>query len=293
MAGKFARSWALSKQAVQVLHHDKQLMIFPILSSAAALLVLASFALPIWATVDFQHIAGRTGPRGGGHLVVTHRPEYYAVIFAYYLANYFVIAFFNSALVACVMNRFNGEDSSAGAGLRVAASRLPQILGWALVSATVGMVLRTLSERAGLIGKIVIGLVGFVWTVATYFVVPVLVVEGVGPIEAVKRSAEVIRKTWGESLVTNIGLSALSFLCFLVAIIPTLIGAGLTVALQSPVPIIVGGAITVLALIFAALVTSTLSVIFQAALYRYAATGLIPEPFDGELLKSAFRTKGS
>ena len=280
MAGKFARSWALSKQAVAVLKHDKQLMIFPILSAIAALVVLASFALPIWATIDFHQLSTRAGPRGAEHWQIRHNPAYYALTFAFYLANYFVIAFFNSALLACVMNRFDGKDTTVGAGLRAAAARLPQILGWALLSATVGMVLRALSERAGVVAKIVISLVGFVWTVATYFVVPVLVVEGVGPIEAVKRSAEVIRKTWGESLVTNIGLGALSTVVFLIAVIPTIIGVVLTGMQESAVQIIIGGGITVLALILWALISSTLSVILQAALYRYAATGMVPDPFN-------------
>lgn len=283
MAGKLATSWALSKQTLEVLKQDKQLVIFPLMSSIACLLVIASFAVPIWATTDFQQL--QKDPNAW------KSPAHYAVLFAFYLVNYFVIAFFNSGLVACAMNRFNGEDASVEAGLKAAARRFPQILGWAIFAATVGMVLRAISERAGIVGKIVIGLIGLVWTVATYFVVPVLVVEGVGPIEAVKRSAGIIRKTWGESLITNLGLGALSLLCFLVALVPLAIGIGLTIVSQSAVPVLVGVGVTLVFLVLAALVTSTLQVILQAALYRYAATGLIPEPFDGDLLKQVFRRK--
>jgi hypothetical protein len=154
------------------------------------------------------------------------------------------------------------------------------------------MVLRAISERAGIIGKIVIGLIGFVWTVATYFVVPVLVVDGVGPIEAVKRSAATIRKTWGESLVTNIGLGAMSFIGFMIATLPVIAGGVLTAATQSPWPVAVGGAVTLMLWIALALVTSTLKMILVAALYRFAATGQVPSGFDGELLGRVFRKKG-
>ncbi len=287
MFERIGRSWELGKQSWAVLRSDKQLVVFPLLSSAACLLVLASFALPVAMTVDWSQLSERQ--EGVRH--ASENPLYYAVVFAFYFANYAVIAFFNAALIACAMRKFNGEDASVSAGLSVAASRLPQILGWALVAATVGMVLRMISERSGLLGKIVIGLIGFVWTIATYFVVPVLVVEGAGPIEAVKRSAGVMRKTWGETLVANIGLGAISILGFLVSLVPLAVGIGLTIATGSPWPVALGGGLMLLMLVGLSLVTSTLQMIIVAALYRYAATGLVPEQFDGQLLKQVFRRK--
>lgn len=286
MFDRMARSWELSKQSWRVLRSDKQLVLFPLISSIACILVLASFAVPVLATMDFQAISNH---KPGDPPPV--QPIHYVVLFAFYFANYAVIAFFNAALIACAMRKFEGESAGLGDGLRVAGARLPQILGWALVAATVGMVLRAISERAGLIGKIVISLIGFVWTVATYFVVPVLVVEGVGPIEAVKRSAGVIRKTWGEALVVNIGLGALSMVGFLVSLAPLAAGIGLTIATESAAPAIIGGAAMIMMLVLLALVTSTLKMILVAALYRYAATGLVPEQFDGALLKQMFRKK--
>ena len=281
-------SWELGKQSLRVLQDDKRLVVFPLISAVACLLVLASFAVPLLLTMDWQSIRNSRGSQQ--HVSVS--PAYYAVAFAFYFVNYTVIAFFNSALIGCVMRRFDGQEAGVQEGLRIAASRLPQILGWALVSATVGMVLRAISERAGLIGKIVIGLIGFVWTVATYFVVPVLVVEGLGPIEAVKRSAETIKKTWGESIVTNIGLGAMSFVGFLIATLPLIFGGALSIALDSPWPVAAGGAATLVLWIALALITSTLKMILIAALYRFAATGQVPAGFDGELLGKVFRKKG-
>src|SRR6185436_3858383 len=243
MFNAFSRSWQLGKQSLQVLKEDKQLVVFPLISSVACVLVLASFAVPLLATSALDGL-WQSGP-GGQHFKFEFTSLHYAVTFAFYLVNYAVIAFFNSALVAYVMKRFDGEPTSVGDGLKMAAARLPQILGWAVIAATVGMVLKAISDRSGIAGKIVAGLMGFVWTIAVYFVVPVLVVEGVGPIEAVKRSAATIRKTWGESLVMNLGLGAVSFVLFSIALIPLLGGIAVSIALQTVWPGVVGGALTI------------------------------------------------
>lgn len=287
MASAFLRSWTLGKQSLSVLRENKSLMIFPIMSAIACILVMASFAVPAILTVDWQALSNDEAQREA----MVRSPIQYAILFAFYFVNYTVIAFFNAALVACVMRYYDGKPATVGDGIRVALSRLPQILGWALISATVGMILRAIAERSGVVGRIVIGLIGFVWSVATYFVVPVLVVEGVGPIEAIKRSGATIRRTWGESLVTNLGLGAMSFLAFMVALIPVAVGGAISIATESPWAVAVGGALTVVLLVAATLVTSTLQVILVAALYRFASSGQVPAQFEGDLLKRAFREK--
>ncbi len=286
MFDRISRSWALSRQSWQVLRSDKQLVLFPLISSLACFMVLVSFALPIFMTTDFEALKQSKGANPSAY-----GPAYYIVLFAFYFVNFTVISFFNAALIGCAMRKFDGEEVTVADGMQIAMSRLPQILGWALVSATVGMVLRMIAERSGFIGRIVIGLLGFVWTIATYFVVPVLVVEKVGPIEAVKRSGAIIRKTWGESLAVNLGLGALSFVGFLVSLVPTAIGIALTVSTNSVVPAAVGLGISLIMLVLLALITSTLKMILIAALYRYASTGLVPEQFDGGLLRQVFKEK--
>lgn len=286
MFQRIANGWELTKQSWAVLRSDKQLMVFPVLSTGACLVVLASFAVPMLATVDWSSIGQQNGQvrHFGGPLV-------YLIAFAFYFVNYFVMSFFNAALIGAAMRKFEGESGTVRDGLRVAMSRLPQLLGWALVSATVGMVLRMISERLGILGRIVIGLIGMVWSIATYFVVPVLVVEGVGPIDAVKRSGAIIRKTWGESLVANIGLGAIVMLAMIGAMLPAVAGIVFGAMQDAPVIIAIGIAVTVLLMIAVALVSSTLQVILVAALYRFAATGLVPEQFDGATLRQVFRKK--
>lgn len=283
MFDTFWRSWELGKQSLAVLRHEKQLVIFPLLSSIALVLVLASFTVPLLAVVDVKALMEKES--------AFDEPIYYGLLFVFYFVNYLVMAFFNSALIACAINRFNGDDADLMTGLKAATSRLPQILGWATLAATVGVLLRIVADRAGPLGRWVISLVGMGWSIATYFVVPVLVVEGVGPVTAVKRSVGILRKTWGESLVSNVGLSALTTVATFIASVPLVAGIILSVLTESFVYGAVGLAVTVVLWILVSLISSTLNVILLAAIYRYATTGLIPQHFDGATLRQKFRVE--
>ena len=189
------------------------------------------------------------------------------------------------------MIRLNGGDPTVSDGFRIALKHAPSILGYALIAATVGSILRWLSERGGLIGRIVVSLIGFAWNIATYLVVPVLVAEEVGPVEAIKRSASLLRKTWGEQLVGNFGIGTvfgLITVLLVVLMIPMIIIAAATQSL-----IFIAGVILlfVLAFITVGLVSSALSGIYAAAVYNYAAMGKTGEFFDPNIIKNTFRTK--
>lgn len=281
-------SWSLFTQSWGVLRADKHLIIFPILSSIACLLILASFAVP---TGLFLVASGAFSGSEEELQQIVRGPLWYLGLFVFYLINFFVVTFFNSALVACANARFAGQDSSARAGLAIAMSRLPQIFAWSIFAATVGMILRAIAERLGFIGSIVIRLVGMAWAIATYFVVPVLVVEGLGPIAAIKRSVEVLRRNWGESLTLHLGMGLIGFLLTLAALLPAAAGITAGVLLEQMPLLIAGVALTVVALIALALITSTLKVIIQAALYRFAETGVAPVGFDDAMLRTAIRKK--
>jgi hypothetical protein len=279
--GKFARSWALVKASMAVLRADKELLVFPLGSAVAVILVALSFVLPMFGLGVFEHM-----DRGGGTPAVL-----YPWIFAFYLAQYFVMFFFNSALVGAAMIRLDGGDPTVADGLRIARGKWLQILGYAAIAATVGMLLRALEQRAGFLGRIVVGLVGVAWTLATFLVVPVLVARDVGPIEAVKQSATLLKQTWGENLIGNGGLGLVLGLVNLGVI---LLGVALAMALASQglvVMAVVAGVVAGIAVLSLALVQSALSGIYSAALYRYAVQGNAPAGFDGVLLQGAFQRK--
>jgi hypothetical protein len=283
MFERFANSFALARSSWQILRLDKQLLLFPVLSGVGCLLVLASFAIPFVAHPQWLDFA--RGPQGVDHLP----PWVYVVAFAYYFCSYFVVIFFNAALISCALVRFNGGTPTLADGIQAAASRLPQILAWALVSATVGMLLKVIENAHEKAGQIVSALLGTAWTIITFFVVPVLVVEKVGPFEAIQRSIAILRQTWGEALVGNMGIG---FFVFLLALPGIALGIGGLVCAQ--VSAVLGIAILALAvayfLIWAA-IGPALHGIFLGALYQYAANGEVPEGFDPVVMKQAFRHK--
>lgn len=287
----FARSAALLQQSFNVLRQDKRLVIFPVLSSIACLAVMASFVVPLVMTGVVEQImaSGGAGNKSALHPYV--REIWTLLTFLYYFASYFVIVFFNTALVACAMERFAGREPTLGGGLRHATGLMPQIVGWVAVSATVGTVLQMIEDKVGFVGKLVTAFVGVAWSIATYFVVPVLVVERLGPVEAVKRSSKILGKTWGTALVSNVGLGLIGFVLYAAATIPAIIGIVFTAQMNHWMPIAIGGGVTMMLIIGLALVISATSSILTAVLYRYAATGEVPSGFDEETLRTAFRVK--
>jgi hypothetical protein len=274
---RIGRSWALAKASYRVLRADRELVVFPLISFVALLIVLTLFAIPLAAVGIADLETGELSPPG------------IALGFGLYVVAYTVTFFFNTALVGAAMIRLNGGDPTVTDGLRIAMSRLPAIVGYALIAATVGMILRWISERAGIIGSIVAGILGFAWSVATFLVVPVLVVEGVGPVEAVKRSGGLLRKTWGEQLIGGFGLGV--FFSTVVVIVGFIgIAIILALAAASPALIVPGIFLFVLAIGVVALIASALGGIYTAAVYRYATTGEAGD-FGTDAMQAAFRQK--
>lgn len=277
MFERLARSWSLVKASASVLQADKELMLFPALSAVALLCVTAGFAVPMVLTLNPDSQAAG--------------PLHFVVGFLFYLVSYFVIFFCNSALVGASLIRLRGGDPTLSDGFRIAFGKVGTIFGYALIAATVGMVLRAIQERAGLIGRIIVGLMGIAWSLASFLVVPVLVTEEVGPIDAVKRSTLLLKKTWGEQFVGNFSIGSISGLAifgvFLVTI-PLAIVVGSTGSIPLLVTVIALGVFSVMAI---SLISATLTGIYTAAVYRYAAEGEVGFGFSNEQVEGAFRPK--
>lgn len=270
MFERLSNGWTLAKYSWRVLKLDKEMLVFPFLSGIACLLILASFALPLVGSDELEILMEEKKVSSG--------PLALVFLFLFYFATYFVVIFFNAALISCAVIRFNGGDPTVGDGLKAASVRLPQILRWALVSASVGLILRLIESRSKIAGKIAAALVGTAWGIATYFVLPVLVVEGVGPLQAIERSTEILCKTWGEALGANFSIGFIVFIAVLVALIPAVVSGGA----------VVGIGITVTLWILISLVAATLDAITLGALYVYAAEGRVPSIFDRSSIESAF-----
>ena len=284
MAGKFARSWALMKASAAVLRSDKSLLVFPLLSGLCTLLVAASFLIPVGVMVI-------GGEHAGADFHERMSVVGYLLMFAFYLVQYFVIIFFQAALTGVALMHLRGEPTSVGAGFALARARLTQILGYALIAATVGLLLRMVQERLGLIGRFVVGLIGLAWTVATFLVVPVLVSKDVGPVDAVRHSVELLKRSWGENLIGQGGIGVVFGLLMFVAVLLGALLVGGAFALHSIVAVVVAVVVVVLGFILLGLIQSALQGIYAAALYRYAEAGEASVGFDQVLLQQAFAPK--
>jgi hypothetical protein len=285
MFDKISRSWALAGQCWEVLKQDPALMIFPLLSSIAMLLLLGSFALPVLAlyhTLEPTVIEGSTSH--------TRRLFFYIVMYAFYVVCYAVMMFFNSALISVALKRLDGDTASVGDGLRMAWDNVAAILGYAFIAATVGAILRAIEERVGFIGRIVIALIGAGWTLSTAMTLPVLVEENVGPFEAISRSLDLLTRNWGENLIGNggisLGISVVAVPIFVVALL--IMFSGVSGSVGSA---ILGIGVLVITAIALGLVSTTLHSIYTAALYRFATGAKQNAGIDGDLLAGAYRQK--
>lgn len=275
MFRRIGYTWEAMGASWQVLKDDKRLLIFPVLAGIACVLVMASFAVPMYYADAWQPPPQNAPP--AEHVV------YYGLLFLFYFSNYFVITFFNAIVVGAAVMRLSGHEASLGEATQAAINRLPQIFGWALVAATVGFVLRLIEERSERVGAVITGLLGMAWSITTFLVVPILVVEGKGPIQAFKKSASLLRKTWGQQIIGNFGFGVIFFLLSL----PALACIAAAFALGGATVGFVVTAVAVIYLVLLGLVQSTLQTIFQAVLYVYAAHNFTPPAFSNDILQSA------
>ena len=276
--GTFSRGWKLAKVSFKVLSKDKELLLFPLISGILTIGIWVSFF------VGFFFMAGVQG-----FLSISNDLwPYFAggMAFLIYLVTYFIVIYFNAAVVGAAMIRLNGGDPTLSDGINAANKRIGKIFMWALFSATIAMILRAVSERAGILGKIIVGFIGMAWNFATFFVVPVIVFEGLGPWGAVKRSMSILKRSWGEALIGQLSMGLIIFLLALVGVIPLFIGIYAFVVLGNFWLLVVLGLVAVIYWVFVGILGSAAQGVLMAALYKYATTGethpdfmpLIPPP---------------
>jgi len=359
--GRLSRSWEFAKISYGIIWNYKRLLVFPILSGVAAVLVLISFAVPIFAwgvfdtvneqadttqtamveqneqstesesvdqsaqtsqeTITEPVMPDTTGMTEDEAFAAEQKyiadseaywesqeassefaydadsepmhPVMYVVIFAYYFCNYFVIVFFNTALIACAMKVASGEVPTVGYGLKIAMKRLPQIVAWAAVSAVVGLILQIIENANEKVGKIIAMIIGSAWTILTYFVVPVLAIEGIGPFKAIKQSVKTLQDTWGEAVLGNFSLGWLSFL-LAIPVYAVLFGLFLLAAsMESGVLIGCVVVLGILAAIVLAASGSAADIVFKALLYNYATGRDMPADIDQDNFAAAFAAKAT
>jgi len=278
MFERFARRWDLAGACWRLLMQDKTLLLFPLMSLFALGVILATFAVPLLPLFAYLFVAHGTN---------TQSPIMYVLLFIFYWMQFSVVLFFNTALVEVALKRFDGKAAGIADGMRCAWSRIGIIVAYALIAATVGIILRYIAERAGMLGRIIVGLIGFAWSIATALVVPVLAAQDVGPVEAIQRSVQLIKKAWGEDIIGGVGIGLIFGLVTFLLILLGIFCVILVVASHAFGIAIALGLLFLIAIGVCALAQTTMQGIYSAALYRYA-DGDSTTGIDKALLASAF-----
>lgn len=271
---KFSKGWQLAKTSLQVLHQNKQLVLLPIFSSSALLLILISFTL---TAVYGLNIFDSSSKSEVSSLLI------YAGIFVYYLINYFIVVFFNVALMHCTSLYFNGQKPTVQDGIQFSLLKIGSIFKWAVFAATVGTILKAIQEETGIIGKIITGAIGIVWSIATFFVVPIIAYENIGPIEAFKKSSIMMKQKWGETAGATFSFGLIQLLGIVVIAIPLFfLGYAIHIAL--------GIALGLLAAFIIIAIISAAQTVFVSAVY-YNIQGNPVQNFNDKMIDQLFETK--
>lgn len=214
-------------------------------------------------------------------------PMGYVFVFLSYFIGYFIMNFFNASMLFAAREALEGRPTSMRDGIHGASKHVWSILGWSFIAATIGTILRVVAEEMGFVGKIVISLLGAAWNIVTFFTVPMLVLNGVGPIAAIKGSWATIKQVWGETAIGNFGIGTA---VMLMALLPVPILIGLAVLGNLPV-MIAAAALCLIYWCVLGAVSSSLNGIYMAAVFNYAQTGSVSGKFSHHFVVDAFVPK--
>ena len=274
--GRIHNTWQLAKTSWAVLKKDRELLWIPVLSFLASAAVIVVVLVLTFVTLSTTSSHGDTSMEINPAMIVVF------LVGAMLLG--IISVFFNGALVAGAHERLTGGDPTVRSAVGRAFTRIGGLVPWALITTTVGLVLQALRDRAGWLGRIVTHMLDMAWQVVTFLTVPAIVIDNLGAIEGLKRSASLLRRTWGENIAARVGFGLLGF----VLILPAAVVAGLFIASGWTVLMAIGliaGAAWVAVVV---VVLTALNAIFQTALYLYATTGMPPSGFEQAPLAQTF-----
>ena len=306
---KFQRSWLLFKSSLLVILKNKKLLVFPIVIFSMTAVVVLFFLAPAvlrptgysyaqaehWQAISHSLFTQSEGAAGQQDSQIGFTRGAAAYLAFLYFVSMFIATFFNVAFYNEILAALSGQPVSIGRGLKFAGTRLKPILMWTLFAGLVGLIIKAIEQRLELFGRLVARMIGVAWSVAAVFVIPIIVREeqSANPVNLLRKSAGVLKRTWGEALIGYLGLAFANMLILLGSL--ALLGGALaaSIALNNYWLMAVTGALWLLAMLAWAYVTSVASQIYKGALYLYAAEGLIPAPYNQEMLDMAWKFKKS
>ncbi len=279
--GKWRASYLLARETFRFLRADKEILLVPVVTGVFEFFAFLALGLVALA-------AGITIPEGVETLE-SLPGEAIILIFVAYVIAAFAIAFSQGAVTHIVYTRAHGGDATLGEGLAASGSVIWSLFVWSLITSTVGIILRAVSERSRLLGRLLTSFLGAAWSILTYFAVPAMVIDKKSPVAAVKHSGEIFRRTWGESLIANIGLGAFFMMVLFLVIGVSACVFWLAFSSESLGLLFLAFFGFALVMIVFILIASALSAILRVLLYIYASEGTVPPNFDAELLAAVMK----
>lgn len=302
--GKFARSWSLFTSSLKVIQQHKKLLLFPVVTAACSVVIAIFFFAPallyptgqsLTTSGHWTSVATRIGLDLSGDKPELHPTAlFYGYTVVIYLVSMFMATFANVAFYHQILAALSGQAVSIRAGVRFAASRWQSILTWSLFAGLVGLIIKSLEERFGLIGQWVMKFVGVVWSVASIFAIPVIIREGTAnPIALLRNSAGTLRKTWGESLIGYAGITVGSWIVVLGSM--ALLAGAVVISVLMHLPILILPAVLLwLAGIFAyGYIIAVANHVYRCALYVYSSEGVVPASYNADMMNMAWKVKKS
>ena len=306
---KFQRSWLLFRSSLSIIARNKQLLVFPVVIFSLTIVIVLFFLAPAvlrptgysytqaqhWQAISHSLFSESPAAGAGGKEQINVTPGAAAYLVFLYFVSMFFATYFNVAFYHEILAALSGQPVSISRGLNFARTRLKAILMWTLFAGLVGLIIKAIEERLDFVGRLVARLIGLTWSIASVFVIPLMVREeqDASPVNLLKKSAGILKRTWGEALIGYIGLA---FANTLIAVGSLVLLAGAffaSMALENYWLIAIVGALWLVAIFAWAYLMSVASQIYKGALYLYAAEGIVPDPYSRELLDMAWKFKKS
>lgn len=278
--GSWGQSKLLTQKSWAIVKDNRYLLAFPVLGFLASLVPLAMFWIPAgYLAISDQYVAA------------------VALAIVGIFANQIVISIAGGGLVASADQELSGGASSLGHGIGRALARLFPLVGWALIATVVNVIVGLIRGQGNGVGDAVRNLAAAgilaMWQLVTFFVLPFIMLDGRGPISAIKESFALFRAKWGVQIFGGVRIGGMiGLLTILPGILLVVLGfvaafTDSTALLALGVTMIVIG---ILLFMIGALLISTMKGIFSVVLFRYAKDGVVEGGFTEPELAGAIRT---
>ena len=282
--GKLRASYLLFKESWRFLASDKEMLFIPVIAT-----LLNLFLFGILIAIGAMVASAQGTPLFTGDQLTGLD---YLFIFFFYVIGAFTLSLSQAGIINTVYTRIHGGNATLGESLKVAFSHSGSLLVWSAITSTVGLVLNAIAERSALVGKIIAGLIGAGWNVVTFFVIPAMVIDRKSAFASIPHSLRVFKRTWGETLVSNISLGVFFFAAHMLVLL-SFVGLIIMGASTHSLALIILAIIAVIIwIIIASLVQSALTGVLKTLLYVYATEQVVPLNFNAELLEAMLVKRG-